>query len=279
MYNTGLYNTALYNSLFTFPATADKADIEFNGYSLQNSSIIVSKISYDNLPERDYQTASIPRGNGLIENSDFWRKKIITLTGTARKSTRAEFEALIDEMKKNLSGAKGNLDIRISNESGNIRRFISTLQTLIFNRDSFNVDFAPFEISFLVLTPFGTDIDYTSDSFIGISDLTFTEEIEVSGTVETDSIIILNFLSASSVSKVNIKNNTNGQEVEITASISASDYLKIDGVSGAVTINGVNNDFDGVFIGLDTGINNLSVTVTGTSATYDLTIKRLNSYL
>jgi hypothetical protein len=279
MYNTGLYNTALYNTLFSFPATADREDIEFDGYGLQNSNICVSKITYDNAPDRDYQTSAIPRGNGLIENSDYWRRKTIVLTGTARKDTRVEFDALIDEMKKELSGSKLPLNIRIGAEEDNIRSFESTLQSINFKRESGYVTFCPFEATFLVLTPFGTDIDYTSDAFLGTTDLTFTEEIEVGGTVQTPAVIILNFISASSVSVVNIVNNTTGEEIEITASISAGGYLKIDGENREVTLNGVSQDFDGIFPNLSTGINNITITITGSSATYDLTIKRLNSYL
>lgn len=282
MLNTGVYNSTTLNNLFTLPSLSDKAAIEFNGYSLQSANIITSILLHDSMPERDLATADAPRSDGKIINGDNWRKKTITLSGTLHTTTAAEMVALINTFKKNVSAREGNLDIRDEIDSTNYRRYIATAvgtDSMFSARVGTDITRCPFTVTFEADDPFGKDLTYTSELFESETDLTFTEEIENLGSAPGKPVFILNFSAASSISAINITNNTTGESIQIAESISAGDYVRFDSENQEVTINGVPvTDYAGVFPEMASGVNNFTVTLTGTSATYDLTVKFFQSY-
>jgi len=280
MLNTFLLNTTASNNLpASFPSAETQDSIVFNGYGLQNESVISQILRNNSLPQRDLETAMKPRAHGEFLNGDFWRRKLITISGIIKKATKELFEAELDKFKQALSEAEAELDLVIN---GEIRRYKATLNNpsqVFEERQGYHVTFTPFSLQFLVLDPFGKSVDYDSVTYSDLTNLNFTEQVWNSGTVKALPQIILNFTNASDVTGVVFKNNTTGEEIEVTQSISAGDYLKIDAENCEVLLNGSVVDYEGFFPSFEVGANSLTVEVGGVSATYTLTYKYKKSFL
>jgi len=277
MYNTQLFNVGLYNGNFNLGGVLTSSeDISFNGYGLQNSNIITSDINIEDI-ERDFQTVPVPNGHGQILNSDFWRSKQIRIKGTLVAATRAELETLIFNFKKELAVQEKNFD-RIMGD-GTKRRWICSATTIDVDASQhYAITRATFNVVFDVLVPFGQKTAYTSSSF-SVSDLIFSEILENEGNAPGSPVWILVITAATAVTAVNITNNTTGQEIEITESITSSGVLIFDSENKEVSLNGTEIDFDGQFPTLNPEGNSYTITVTGTSMTYELTAKNLPKFL
>jgi len=278
-YNTFLYNQNLYNQNFSFLGDAAQDSIVFNDYSLQNSNIIIANASHDAGPSRDFLAVPTPRDDGEIIISDYWRRKTITMSGVVKADTAILLEAKIDEIKKNLRARNGNLDIKQSD--GTIRRYVSTFinPSAMVDRKGYQLTFVPITLTFACLNPFGESKSYVSDVYVAKTDLIFTESYYNSGTIKARPVVGIVFSAASAITAVKITNNTTTEEITLTANIAAGDYVKLDAETREVTINGVIQDYDGFFPSLEVGANSVTMTLTGTSATYALTIKHKTPYL
>ncbi len=278
MFNKGLLNTTLLNEIpIVSMGGLPDVPIRFEDLSLQNTQIVMNTPIYDRSPNRLFQTENRPNRHGRLVLSDYWDVHEIVLRGTLIADSRTELDALIDSMKKMLKIQNGNLDIQRGD--GSRRRFKATCTEMDFQRqENYHIAWCPVELRFQCLTPFGTDTDYTSN-FHSVSLLNFLESQTNSGTADASPQFILIVSSATDVTKINVKNDTTGQEIEITASISAGDVIVIDSETLSVKKNSTPIDFDGDFLTFEEGVNSYSITVTGTAISYALTVAHLNSYL
>lgn len=279
MLNTFRLNTTRLNTLAVDFGSADQDEFVFNGYSLQSDDIISSIMLDDSAPLREFETRPVQRADGEFAVGDYWRQKTVRLSGFIQKTTNALLEAEIDLMKKACAVSESNLDIK---KAGTIRRYVGTLingQFMFQNRRGFHITTCPFELEFSCLIPFGQSVNYQSITFESQTSLDLDEQVENTGTTKALPIVVLNFGSASGVTAVSFTNNTTGESISITESVSAGDYLRFDSEMREVTINGTLVDYDGAFPDLSTGSNSITVAITGTSATYDLTVKAKNNYL
>ena len=89
-FNSFVYNSGVYNGGQQQAGPAQQDTIVFNGFSLQNANIKSSVALYDQTPTRDLPTNRIPRNDGEFIIGDFWRRKIVTISGTVRGSTQAD---------------------------------------------------------------------------------------------------------------------------------------------------------------------------------------------
>lgn len=279
MYNGFPYNSTVYNGLGFVGELAVADSIVFNGYGLQNDSIVTQILIQDSTPERDFQTSAIPRDDGQIITGDFWRKKVIKIEGFIRKTTGPELNAELDIMKKALAVPESILDITID---GVVRRYIATLingGNMFSDRLGYHISLCPFTLEFESEEPFGKSINYNSIGFLARTDLIFNEEVTNSGTVHAKPVVIVNLTAATSVVALSFKNNTTGEEIKVTQALNAGDYVRFDSEQTEVVVNGVIVDYLGSFPSLDTGANSFTITVTGGAVTYDLTVKHKTPYL
>ncbi len=279
MYNANPYNTALYNGIEAVSGLADQDTIVFDGFSLQNANIVSSLLLQDSTPSRDLPANKIPQNDGEFLVGDFWRRKIITVSGTLRGSSASDLNDRIDEMKKRLRVLTGNLDIKVN---GVIRRYPATLNNglaMFSQRRHFHITFVPFSVQFLTVLPFAQSVNYVEDLFIDKTQLSSTENTSNDGTIHAEDVISLNFSAASGITAVDIENTTNGKSISISQSISAADLLVIDGENKTVKLNGTLIDYSGFFPRLEVGGNSFTITLTGTSATFTLSIKHKTPYL
>ncbi len=278
MLNKGLLNTTLLNEIpIVSMGGLPDVPIRFEGLSLQNTQIVMNTPIYDRSPNRLFQTENRPNRHRRLVLSDYWDVHEIVLRGTLVTNARAELDELIDAMKQTLKTQNGNLDIQRGD--GSRRRYKATCTDMDFQRqENYHITWCPVELRFMCLTPFGTDTNYTSNLH-SVDMLSFSESQTNIGTAEAKPQFVIIVTSATDVTALNLKNDTTGQEIELTTAISDGDVIIIDSESLTVKKNATSIDFDGDFPVFDVGVNSFSVTVTGTSISYVLTVAHLNSYL
>lgn len=280
--NTNLLNTLRLNTQRLRDGGSDQLtnltnSVKFGSLELNSLGYIISRLVHDSMPARDFRTFDTPRNNGGGIIGNYWRTKRIVMEGYVSKNTNSELEAAIDTMKQVLSAQEGNLDIAVD---GTVRRYRATLinaGNMFSDRKHYHVSFCPFLLEFDCLTPFGQSVNYQVNTFEE-SSLAYSDEVTNNGTAPAQGIVIVNFSTASSVTVVNFENTRTGESIEVTNTFSAGGILEINAEEKTVTLNDTAIDFDGVFPEFIQGINSFTITITGTSAIYSLTIKQKTNY-
>jgi len=255
-------------------------DIVFNNFGLQNSTYIISEIDIS-LPDREVNIAKLPSIDGEVFNSEYFRRKIITLDGRIFKTTQSDLETEIDLFKKAMAAENANLDIAMVT-GGTKRRYKATLDNpaRVFNRRRrSDITSAPFTLRFLAHKGMGEDIDFTNTP-ISMTAKTISTALYNTGTFEIPIWWYFIFTTVSGITAVKIENKTTGETIEITTNITSADILQVDGIERTVDLNGTTKDFDGFFPSLQPGENLIDITLTGTSASaVSITAKTKNRYL
>ena len=272
-----LVNTYLVNEFEVWHSVAPLAvtqdDLVFNGYGLQNTSIILEISDHDDLGKIDFNTFDFPRNNGGGVISKYYRGRSLHFKGVAKASSASALNDLIDAIKYNLSKTDGYLDIKVNWE---IRRVKATNTQLQFGRQHYHVTFVPVAITFQILEPFFYTITEQSASYLSkVGD--FSEEFTNLWTAPSDPILYFIFSAGASVTAITIT-NYDGTQLTITNTFSVSDVLIIDSKNKLVTKNGTDIDYTGVFPIFRVGSNPFSVDFTGTVAV-DLSVISAKNYL
>lgn len=281
IFNTFLFNGSLYNDLSgVVPVTADLSDISFSTFPLNSGNCMVTQVQHEAMPERDWDTFALPKRDGGGSLGDYWRGRRIRISGYLQAETRDALDTAIDTMKQYLATENGSLRIVAA---GVVREYAGTLVNgaSAFARDGFHQTFIPFELQFDCRVPdgYGRAVNYTSLEFLDQTSLAYTEEIPHAGTAKASAIIRVNFAAAVNVSAISFRNNTRDEMLSVTQSFAAGDLFEIDTVNMTVKKNSTEIDYSGQFIHLNPGVNNFTLTLTGVSATYDLTVSHRATYL
>lgn len=272
-----LNDTLINGELATLAGSTDA--ITFNGYGLQNPNLVTSECNENSAPQRELTLAGNIGDDGQTIQYDRLPQKTITLSGVVFGDTAAALDERIDEMKKNLFIQGGIL--KITQIGGSIRYYTATLinaQGIFNRRTGRDVTRAPFEVQFLCVDPLAREETREIISHLSKTVASFELELYNAGNFKTPPVLFLAFDSASSVSKVNIKNDTTGEEIEITETISAGQLLEINSEDKIVKLDSIEKDFDGFFWKLATGANAITITITSTSHNYNFTGKFFNRF-
>ena len=255
-------------------------DIVFNNFGLQNSIYITSDVDIS-APSRELNFAKLPSMDGEVYNSDYLRRKIITLTGRIFKSTQSALETEIDNFKKAMIKANGNLDISLVT-GGTKRRYIATLQnpnSIFAQRKGSDISSAPYVLQFLAHEGLAEDKTFTNQAFT-VNALVFNTALYNTGTYKTPLWLYLINTTVSGITGIKVENLTTGETIEITETVSSGDVVQFDGRDKSVELNSTEVDFDGYFPSLAVGENLMQITYTGTSVTtVSATAKTKNRYL
>lgn len=279
LFNSALFNTALFDGSTTLATVYSTDTLVFNNFSLSDGTNMILNSLPLSGPSRDLIGGNVPRGDGEYLTAEYFRHNPIEASGYVQQSTAALLEAYLDTIRRNLRKREQNLDITDAN--GTVKRFVATVDnfdSMFADRQSFHVTYCPWKARFVCKTPFGQSRDYSS-TFLSFSTSPTTQSIVNSGTAVAQPVLVLNFLTASSVSAITVTNSTTGESITYTASIAAGDIVVFDSEMKTVTKNGTAVDFSGAFLSLDTGANLISITVTGTSFSLEATYKFKTRYL
>lgn len=282
MLNTTMLNTAPLNDWLQVVASfsvSDFDDINFDNFGLQNASVISQQIEVSSAPQRELRRFRTPRGDGGGWQGEYMRERIVRVSGILKKSTASELETFIDLFKRRMTKAEGNLDIKVN---GTMRRCVATLQNtdaMFKRRQGHHVTICPFDLDFVTLDPMFKDFDYTAQTNFNLTNLAWSESVENLGTYRAPAVLVILVDAANAITGCNFRNNTNGEEIEITETISAGDIIVFDSEQNSVTLNGTEVEYNGRFPYLEYGANSYTITLTGTSATYTPTLKFKKHYL
>lgn len=279
--NTSPLNSAPLNSAppTSILTVADYSILEFDGYSLQTTEIISKTIRADSAPNRELVRFSTPRDHGGRIIGDYFRERRIQVSGIVKSSTADALQTTLDTMKRRLSVGQANLDYKVN---GAVRRIPATLanpEQIFAQREYYHITYCPFDLEFLALDPFFHDLEYTSYTNVGVTNLAYSNNVENLGTFKSQAVLVFIIGSATSVTALEFLNNTNSQGIEVAAAFAAGDILTIDGEERSVTLNGVEVDYNGIFPVFEYGTNSYTVNTTGTDIEYTMTAKFKQSYL
>ena len=250
--------------------------ITYNAYDLQTSNIITEKVLHTSAPDNDLSTEQKMRRSGSYLMSNYWVRKVITLTGHILGSSVSDLDSRIDALKQNLVGENLNLDIGYS---GGTRRYRATTRRVDIEREHFHTNWCPFMIEFVCADAFGKATSPTSVTQEDNTTSPFSKTFTITGSVGPYPIITLDFTSGSNVSVIVITNTTTGDSITITRGFADAESLVVDCDGMTVKVDGTEVDFSGVFPEFVVGSNTLQVTVTGTPFDIDLDITYTLLYL
>jgi phage-related protein len=249
--------------------------ITFNSYSLENSYLLINQINKSDAPAREINYESLSFQDGFTVVSGYWRSRTIVIRGTLDAISTNHMGALLDELKKNLSGINKNLDV----DNGAVaRRYKATLTRFEAPEDHYNITHLPYTAEF-ICQPFGygTVVDEitSEDNF----ELSYTDLYPFSGSYKPQPHITLSFDSATDATGVTITNHTTGDTIEIETDISSDDVIVINTEACKVTKNGQQIDFYGPIPSFIPGDNSVTFDIAATAAQYDLSITYTPRYL
>ncbi len=279
MYSTFPYSSSLYGGLKGFAPAGASSRFEFNGYSLQSTSVLTINVDEDHAPQRNLRSTTKPRTHGRTILNDTQEQKIVSIEGVLKADTAAELDTLIDTFKKNLIGLQGNLDV--TNAAGLQKRYIATLINgeSMLSRPGNYVTICPFRLEFACYVPFSKSISYVAQALFGETSLSKSETVDIDGTFEAEAVLIFILNAVDTVTKITFTNDTRGEAIELEETFAASDVLIIDTEQKTVTRNGAAIDYTGVFHVFSLGSNSYTIDVVGTSIDYDVTLKHKTTYL
>lgn len=254
------------------PEFIEQDDFVFDGYSLQNSEIIMEMSDYDDLGKIDFNTFNFPRNNGGGVISKFYRGRTVGFTGIVRCSTAVLLNEKVDEIKRSISATEGYLDIKVN---GNIRRAKATCVKMDFGRQHYHVSFIPVRITFEILEPFFYSINDQSGSYLGKTG-NFSEEFTCGGTAETEPTFYFIF-GTTTVTGMTIT-NPDATTLVLAEAITTGDVLIINSKEKEIKLNGTVIDYTGVFPTFRVGSNPFSVSFTG-SVNVDVSLITAKNYL
>jgi phage-related protein len=268
----------LYNHGYTTLLSYSTDLAVFEGFSISDGTFMIVEKMVHNEPTREVIGGAVARDHGMYTVADYYREKTIEFQGLVRNTSASGLNAYLDTIRGALRTREGNLDIT---ESGVVKRYVATLtntDSIFSNRESYHITMCPFSLVFSCRVPFGCDRNYTTTT-ASVSSSPTSISHTMGGTTVSQPVVTLNFSAASSVTVVNITNNTTSQQIQYTGSISAGDVLVFDSEQKSVTKNGTPVFFSGSFPNAEVGINLFQVTVTGTSFACTATISAKATYL
>jgi len=255
----------------SLPPVSEGLDIiSFNGYGLQNGSIITGgeNFWFRNIAQRDISLIRKPQSDGDILNSAFFGGRNIRIVGALKSDTKQNLDDLIDDFKLNLSPVNKKLR-RVVNWKA--REINATMQNLTFGEKD-NI-YIPYELTFQSQDAFWRNEEEQSFSRI-INTSPKTEQITNLWQEVFPSIIMGFGVWLSGVNTISIKNK--GVGITISQSISDGDILVVDGREKFVKLNNTEIDFDGIFPLLETGVNSVVFEINGTFSVNMLMVYKLN---
>lgn len=179
-------------------------------------------------------------------------------------------EALIDDMKKNISGTEKVL--QYTNANGT-RKITATLSDAQFDRKHYHVSFCPFVLTFESQDAFWYDA--SDESFSGnLTTSPSTENFDNGGSAPANPRVVFAFSSATSVTSVSF--SANSKTVTVTGAFAAGTVIELNGETKTAYVNGTETDYSGTFPELLTGGNVVTFTVDGTFSADLIAIWRKN---
>lgn len=253
--------------------------VSFNGYSLDNDVIVLKSLQYESFPTIDIRTFENPLTYGRTLTGYYFRDQKIVVKCSIKADSISELEDQLTELKASLS--EPNKDLIIKQVNQNIKYKASLSNTTdIISRDRYYRNRAEVNLEF-VAYDFGRDVNYRAQAYEGITTGTYEFTYENNGASDTYLQFILQVNSANTLSEIAISNDSTGEEIVITRTFSANDYITINGEPAELSVilsPATGLDFSGVYPKLKIGHNVFTITTTSSSHDIDVILKTKFTY-
>lgn len=226
-------------------------NISFNGYDLQTVDIHTSEISHESADNSELQIERLGARDGGRFISAIFAPKVISIKGTIRKSTTADLEKAIDELKMNLQNHH-EVPLDIQYENG-IRRYIASCRNVKITRLYYHVTFCEFSAEFVVSNPpFGMDPAQSTISYNAITTLEWEGSPVFSGTYKPSPLVRITVSGLpATIHTLTVENVSTGESIHINkifadgdvVNINTFDFTITDGSGNALDYNGIIPEF------------------------------------
>ena len=244
--------------------------VKFNNTDINNVTYISENTTQDSAPDRVLSSFKIARRDGEKLVSTFWGKKEIDINGYIVGTSQADFEAKADTLKGLLATQAANLDIVYN---GVTRRYVATAIEVKVNRDSYNIDWAPYSVKFLVPLGIGSDtVEIHILNKAGIVATTDTEIITFGGSYNPKPRHLIWINTRGNADVVRLKNTVTGEYMDICLDgIYDGGWIQIDENLQTVTSTTTNPStvYSGVFPSTLVGANTFEILMSGSGYTLD----------
>ncbi len=237
-------------------------NITFDGFDLQNSSIISSRAQHTQYPDRVIDTQRRSRENDFKIQGNYFVLKRIFVEGILKNSVANDLRDDIDDMKKNLTGEDKNLDI---DYGGGTRRYVATVEKLEVEEQSFHITFVKYRVTFLCHA-FGQGTTELTRELTGIRSSTMDSEATIAGTAINLPVVRVTVVAETNMVRIKFINTTTNEYIEVETAYNATDVLNINCDTKAVTLNDDPIDFAGVFPTFIAGTNAWTLEVSDSGA-------------
>lgn len=230
--------------------------ITYNGYSLQNGTIVTTETDLFSPPKRDVQVDRLAHADGGRIVQQFWNTRDFTVSGHIQADGQATLHATIDQFNAALSQQNGILNVTI--DGGTSRIIYCTAQELIIAKNRGNTT-AAFTAHFISADGMMWDSSSTPTTLLAATTVT-AGSVDVSTTVlgsyKAQPLIryVLNSFTGSGARSVTLSNSLNLKGITISRTWTAGDVLEVDCINMLVYVNSVSTDYTGQFPEFTPGI-------------------------
>ncbi len=237
--------------------------VKYGNLDLQSTYIITSEVNYRASPNRDINTINISRASGTHILSSEFGNKSITIKGTIVSPTTSGLVGIIDEFHKYLLLEEQVLQL----EEG--RAYIATCKKIDMEESKYSRSFATFNLDFICTTPFAIGNQRSATSVIPPGNETYSRAVTISGSVyaePTRTIATQAGAGETGITMVKVQHYETGKYITTSGTFHLGQIeLVINHEDNLVTYSGQNKDFIGAFSRFPVGVNNLDITLGGTT--------------
>lgn len=231
-------------------------------------------MQHTDIPSKVIQAETKARESGLTIVNVQYQSRTIEVEGMLSEDNREDFVNKIDEMKLNLNGASGVLDIAYGNGT---RRYYATVERLELPEDFYNISYGRYKITFFCADPFGYTTTSGNLSIMGITNMLNDTLITLSGSIDTEPVVQLTINVATNWQMIELSNQNTNETIIVskpTGNFSASDVVIIDSKRKLVFVNNSGIDYTGRFPTLkaDGSEQRLRVSTIADAVDYDLVV-------
>ena len=244
-----------------------KVNISYNGYDIQNSEIVATKIDNYSSSERQLESIPNPKADGDFLVDTQFRKKIITVAGWIKKTTREDAEDKLDEVYENiLSVEEKLLEVDYGSDSGT-RQYQATAQNPQATANEGKVTVINYTIEFIVNVGYGFDPVDEEFGDAAITDAIHSDSVDIEGSKTPYPSLNLTMTTAGNVDAIELTNTTTNTSMRIAPAGGYNDadiiLINSDPENLAVQLNETDIDFTGMILDWELGTNNYQITFEG----------------
>lgn len=247
-------------------------------YNNQDLSKVVGVMVYDHdfnaLPKKDVKEFKLSRKSKSIITSAEYVDKQATVSMLIKKCSRQDSEIALKNLKALMQVNNQLLTVL---QAGEVINYTATLNTMSYSWFGNNLDIT---LGFICSDPLGENSIQTNLANVEITTSNRLIPILIDGSAKAQLFFSLNItaVTGGTAQTLSVMNSVVSQGIQITRNWANGDTVEIDCENESVTINGLYQDFDGIFPIFDVGNQSLQYVDTFTTRDVNLVAKYNKRY-